>query len=129
MKEPNHPEALLDEQGRLTFYALQSLKYLDAFIMEVLRLHPSAPKLVKFAVADDVLPDKTRVKAGDGVCFCPWIMGRSENLWENPLEFMPERFYNKPKPSPFKYLAFNVSCDVCSFPTFVLLVNLLGFYL
>jgi long-chain fatty acid omega-monooxygenase len=110
-KEPGHPEALFDEHGRLTYYALQSLKYMDAFIMEVLRLHPSVPKLIKFAVKEDVLPDGTRVKPGDGMSYCPWLMGRSEKLWENALEFSPERFYNKPKPSPFKYIAFNVSCE------------------
>ena len=37
------------------------LKYMHAVTMEVLRLHPSVPKDVKFAVKDDVLPDGTKV--------------------------------------------------------------------
>ena len=35
------------------------MKYMNAVAIEVLRLHPSVPKDVKFAVGDDTLPDGT----------------------------------------------------------------------
>jgi cytochrome P450 len=40
---------------------------MEGVVLETLRLHPSVPKDVKEAVADDVLPDGTRIKKGD-VC-------------------------------------------------------------
>jgi cytochrome P450 len=36
-------------------------------------------------------------------------MGRSENLWENALHFNPQRFIDDPKPSPYKFTAFQAS--------------------
>jgi cytochrome P450 len=38
---------------------------LEAFCMEVLRLHPSVPKEGKFAFKDTELPDGTKVKKGE----------------------------------------------------------------
>ncbi len=40
-------------------------------------------------------------------------MGRSAKLWENPLDFLPERFYNQPKPSPFVFTAFQAGPRIC----------------
>jgi cytochrome P450 len=51
----------------VSYEVLQGMKYLEAFCMEVLRLHPSVPKELKYAFNDDVLPDGTKVKY---VCVC-----------------------------------------------------------
>ena len=71
------------------------LPYLKAVCSEALRLHPSVMKEAKFAVKADTLPDGTRVRAGQGVFFSPWVMGRLPNLFESPNEFKPERFTPK----------------------------------
>ena len=57
------------------------LPYARALASEGLRLHPSVPKDIKFAVNDDTLPDGTPVYAGQAVCYCPYAMGRNPNIW------------------------------------------------
>ena len=47
------------------YAALNRMKYTEAFIYEVLRLHPSVPIDIKYAVNKDILPDGTVV----GCCF------------------------------------------------------------
>ena len=74
--------------------------------LETLRLHPSVPKESKHCFSNDILPDGTKVYAGDLICFSPWVMGRSEELWESPLKFEPDRFSANMKPSPYKFTAF-----------------------
>jgi cytochrome P450 len=75
-----------------SYERVSKLKYTHAVALEVLRLHPSVPKDIKFAVNDDTLPDGTRIPAGASVLYAPYAMGRDPALWEAPLEFRPERF-------------------------------------
>ncbi len=96
-------------KGAIAFESTQQMKYIEAFVMEVLRFHPSVPKEAKEVHADDTLPDGTAVHKGDIVAFIPWLMGRDTELWgPDALEFRPERFLEQPKPSPFKFIAFQV---------------------
>ena len=46
----------------LPYEQIGEMRYTHAVAMEVLRLHPSVPKDVKFAVKNDVLPDGTEVR-------------------------------------------------------------------
>jgi len=78
-----------------TYEDVKKLKYLEAALTETLRLFPSVPKEIKMAVNDDVLPDGTKVWAGEWVAFIPYAMGRLVNLWEDPLTYKPERFMTK----------------------------------
>lgn len=96
-----------------SYEILQKFKYIEAVIMEVIRLHPSVPKEMKQAVHDDVFPDGTQIRAGDQIIFCPWVMGRTESIWEDCLTFKPERFLNNPKPSPFVFTAFQAGPRTC----------------
>lgn len=100
-------------EAAISFSQLQQMRYLEAFVMEVLRLHPSVAKEAKAVHRDDVLPDGTRVRKGEIVSFVPWLMGRTEEYWPDALRFDPDRFLDKPKPSPFLFTAFQVRVRRC----------------
>lgn len=93
---------------------LNGLKYTNAVIMEVLRLHPSVPVDSKIALEDSTLPDGTFVPAGSGVSYLIFGMGRNKRIWgEDVLEFKPERFLDRKEPSTFEYPVFNVGPRLC----------------
>eukprot|EP00730_Choanoeca_flexa_P019627 TRINITY_DN9596_c0_g1_i3.p1 TRINITY_DN9596_c0_g1~~TRINITY_DN9596_c0_g1_i3.p1 ORF type:complete len:490 (+),score=170.00 TRINITY_DN9596_c0_g1_i3:79-1548(+) len=90
------------------------MPYLHAVVKETLRLHPSVPKDGKVALKDDTLPDGTKIKAGNIVVYMPWVMGRSNSIWDNATTFDPERWLKgEPEPSAFKYTAFNAGPRLC----------------
>jgi len=71
---------------------LSKLKYTDAVVMEGLRLHPSVPSQVKYAVQNDILPDGTRIPANSSIIYSSLGIQRSKNVCGNDAkEFNPEQ--------------------------------------
>lgn len=96
-----------------TYEEVKQMRYCKAVMMETLRLHPSAPRLIKFAVADDTLPDGSFVPAGSCVFYSPYIMGHSEAIWGVDVEeFRPDRWLAGVKNS-FSFPAFNAGPRLC----------------
>ncbi|KNE64805.1 hypothetical protein AMAG_10145 [Allomyces macrogynus ATCC 38327] len=110
------PTLASDENG-IDYDALtRDLVYARAVFSEALRLHPSVPEELKFAVQSDVLPDGTTVRAGEGVQWSPYTMGRLTELWgHDALEFKPERWIREDvqQPGPYKYPVFNAGPRTC----------------
>lgn len=72
------------------------LEYLEATIMETLRLHPvSALNGVRMLVAPLEI-DGYRIPAGTILVHCAYLLQRSSDLYPDPLEFAPERFVDNP---------------------------------
>ncbi len=65
------------------YESVSQLSYLEAALLETLRLHPSVPSDSKDAVKDDTLPDGTFVPAGITVAYNPYSYGRSSRIWGN----------------------------------------------
>ncbi|KAF2317338.1 hypothetical protein P3X46_022459 [Hevea brasiliensis] len=72
---------------------LQKMPYIKAVVLEGLRRHPPgyAPA-TPHAVTEDVELGGYKVPKGTAVNFLIADMGRDPNVWENPMEFKPERF-------------------------------------
>ena len=67
--------------GRYTYErAAKGLAYTHAVVTEVLRLHPSVPIDIKWAVGADVLPDGTPIAPNSVLCYTPYSLGRSAAL-------------------------------------------------
>ncbi|KAL6641667.1 hypothetical protein ACP70R_019848 [Stipagrostis hirtigluma subsp. patula] len=112
-------------KGRVEESDLGELHYMRAIIKETFRLHPAVPLLVpRESVAPCTLggydiPAKTRVFINT------FAMGRDPEIWENPLEYSPERFENSGgeidlKDPDYKLLPFGGGRRGCPGYTFAL---------
>lgn len=95
---------------------LVNLEYLRAVIKETFRLHPVLPLLLPHQSDVDVqiggydIPAKTRVMVNT------YAIGRDPQVWEDPLEFNPDRFLNSPidvKGQNFELLPFGAGRRMC----------------
>lgn len=72
---------------------LARLEYLNAVVMEGLRLHPTVPMVLRQVMAEDhVVLDGRRVPVGTAVHFPLARLARDKTAWADPREFRPERF-------------------------------------
>lgn len=98
---------------------VKALVYLQATLMESLRLYPPIPIERKAVAASDVMPSGHEVCAQDIIIVSLYSMGRMEDLWgADCKEYKPERWLLKDGvmlrhvPS-HKFLAFNSGPRLC----------------
>ncbi|KAL6843251.1 hypothetical protein ACP4OV_026964 [Aristida adscensionis] len=71
----------------------EGLVYLQAAVLETLRLYPPVPIERKNVVGNDRLPSGHEVRAGDTILISLYAMGRMESVWGNDcMEYRPERW-------------------------------------
>uniref|UniRef100_A0A0D9XYC9 Cytochrome P450 n=1 Tax=Leersia perrieri TaxID=77586 RepID=A0A0D9XYC9_9ORYZ len=91
-KAQSEVRRVVGDKGHVDETDLGELHYMRAIIKETFRLHPAVPLLVpRESVSPCVLggydiPAKTRVFINT------FAMGRDPEIWENPLDYSPERF-------------------------------------
>lgn len=72
---------------------IPNLRYLQAIVKEVLRMHPPGPLLSWARLAiDDVHVDKVLIPAGTTAMVNMWAIAHDPSIWEDPWAFRPERF-------------------------------------
>ncbi|XP_050221455.1 cytochrome P450 89A2-like [Mercurialis annua] len=72
---------------------LHKIPYLKAVILEGLRRHPPAHFVIPHAVTEDVVLDNYLIPKSANINFMVADMGLDPNVWEDPTEFKPERFF------------------------------------
>ena len=98
----HHPEAADRILGEARAYgpdfaaavddpALAGMPYTQQVLDETLRLYPPVWLFSRRALADDEL-EGYAIPADADLYLSPYIMQRSPEFWERPLEFRPERF-------------------------------------
>ncbi|EFA09142.1 cytochrome P450 9D4 [Tribolium castaneum] len=115
-------DSVLEEnQEKISYITIQSMKYLDQVISESLRLWPPAPQTDRLCNTDFVLeptkPHERRFTIEKGVTIIIPFYGihRDPEYFPNPDKFDPERFSdeNKAKIVPGTYMPFGVGPRNC----------------
>ncbi|KAL4368276.1 hypothetical protein GQ457_05G027730 [Hibiscus cannabinus] len=73
---------------------IHKLPYLLAIMRESLRLHPALPLLVPHSPDRACTVGGYAIPKGSRVFINAWAIHRDPCIWENPLEFNPDRFLN-----------------------------------
>jgi cytochrome P450 len=105
-------------QGKVTVTEddIVRLNYLKMVIKETLRLHCPGPLLVPHRCRETCKVMGYDVLKGTCVFVNVWALGRDPKYWEDPEEFMPERFENSDmdyKGNTFEYLPFGSGRRIC----------------
>jgi len=97
----NHPQAFKKLREEINLVVgpnrlvkesdMPNLPYLRAVIKETLRLHPSAPLIIR-ECAEDCKVNGSLVKAKTRVLVNVYTIMRDPDSWTDPDEFIPERF-------------------------------------
>ncbi|XP_024988015.1 cytochrome P450 89A2-like [Cynara cardunculus var. scolymus] len=80
------PESVINEDD------LQKMPYLKAVVLEGLRRHPPGHFLLPHRVAKEVEVEGYKIPEGASINFLVAEMGRDPKVWDDPMEFKPERF-------------------------------------
>ncbi|CAI0450805.1 unnamed protein product [Linum tenue] len=101
LRHPKTMERLRDEARRvgkgeaeINEDDLDEMLYLKAVMKETLRMYPPIPLLVPRKPSRSVEIEGYHVPAGTMTMVNAWAIGRDPGIWEQPEEFMPERFLN-----------------------------------
>lgn len=100
VRYPGNQERLLEEivsnrgktDKRWTYDEIHSMKFLDCFVKEVLRLHSPSFQTARNAKQDVILPGGYLIPKGSIVIPCFPSIQKNPAHWENPLRFDPDRW-------------------------------------
>ncbi|KAK3038474.1 hypothetical protein RJ639_029772 [Escallonia herrerae] len=93
------------------------LPYLNSVMKEVLRLHPALPLLVPHCPSETCTIGSYTIPKGARVFVNVWAIHRDPSIWENPLEFRPERFQDGKwdySGNDFNYFPFGSGRRICA---------------
>ncbi|KAK9204069.1 hypothetical protein WN943_014326 [Citrus x changshan-huyou] len=86
--------SVMKGKSKIHMKDIEKMDYLKCVVKETLRLHPSLPLLVPRETATNLkwrgydIPAKTRVFVN------AWAIQRDPQVWDNPEDFLPDRFVN-----------------------------------
>uniref|UniRef100_A0A7N0TEF3 Cytochrome P450 n=1 Tax=Kalanchoe fedtschenkoi TaxID=63787 RepID=A0A7N0TEF3_KALFE len=114
----NHPEKL--EKARAELNAnitgqdvlmdenhIPNLPYLQAIVSETFRLYPPGPLLLPHYSSGDCTVGGFNIPDGTMLFVNAWALQRDPAVWENPEEFIPERF-EKREGETYKLMPFGI---------------------
>ncbi|XP_031096883.1 LOW QUALITY PROTEIN: flavonoid 3',5'-hydroxylase-like [Ipomoea triloba] len=110
-------DALVGKDNIVEESHIHQLPYLYAVMKETLRLHPTLPLLVPHCPTQTCLVGGYTVPKGSRVFVNVWAIHRDPSIWENPLDFRPERFLDNKwdfTGKDFNYFPFGSGKRICA---------------
>ncbi|CAI9281599.1 unnamed protein product [Lactuca saligna] len=107
---------VVGKKGRVDEDDLSKLTYLKAVVKETLRLYPPAPLLVPRESQKDVILHGYKINKKTIVYVNAFAIGRDPEVWENPEEFIPERFLGSDidfRGNNFEFIPFGGGRRIC----------------
>jgi cytochrome P450 family 4 len=90
---------------------LSQMHYTEAFIKETMRLYSTFPYIGRKVSTEVTAGGYTFPKDAE-IAFAPYLMGRSEKYFKNPLKFDPNRFLQKDS-DPEGFVQFSLAPRKC----------------
>ncbi|KAE8670649.1 Cytochrome P450 71A1 [Hibiscus syriacus] len=123
LKHPNVMKKLQQEvrnvmgnKSKVEMDHINKMKYLKCVIKETLRLHPAAPLLAPRRTSASVKLGGYHIPSNTTIIINGWAIHRDPERWENPEEFIPERFENSSidfQGQDFHYIPFGFGRRAC----------------
>lgn len=96
-------QALINKDEQLTESHISKLPFLRAVVKETMRLHPSLPLLLPHKTEAEIeLCGRFIIPKDTQVLVNVWAIGRDPSVWDDPKQFMPERFLENNNEIDFK---------------------------
>ncbi len=97
-------------RNNLTLEHYRDLRFTDLVVKESLRLFPPSHAIVRDAVADDSF-NGIAIKKGDTFFISAYGLHRNPGLWDQPCDFIPERF--QIEPPKYSYIPYGAGRHTC----------------
>ncbi|KAL4360957.1 hypothetical protein GQ457_04G008020 [Hibiscus cannabinus] len=115
-KAQDEIRSCVGKKGKLAENDVSQLKYLKMIIKETLRLHPPGPLLLPRETASHLKIGDYDIYPKTKIVVNVWAIGRDPDIWNNPEEFIPERFEDSVidfKGQHFELLPFGAGRRIC----------------
>ncbi|KAH8383087.1 hypothetical protein KR009_006667 [Drosophila setifemur] len=101
-------QAIENHGGKLTYDAIQDMKYLEACVLETTRKYPALPLLNRVCTQDYPVPDsKMVIQKGTPIIISLIGMQRDAEYFPDPIAYRPERFLDENKDyNPLAFMPF-----------------------
>ncbi|KAK9209854.1 hypothetical protein WN944_002222 [Citrus x changshan-huyou] len=106
---------VFNRKGKVDETGINEMKYLKLVVKETLRLHPSAPLILR-ECGDSCEINGFNIPAKARVIVNSWATGRDPMYWTEPESFIPERFIDHSvdyKGTNFEYIPFGAGRRIC----------------
>ncbi|KAG8391071.1 hypothetical protein BUALT_Bualt01G0149700 [Buddleja alternifolia] len=109
-------DRVIGHERVMTELDFSNLPYLQCIAKESLRLHPPTPLMLPHRANANVKIGGYDIPKGSNVHVNVWAVARDPDVWNNPSEFRPERFFEEDvdmKGHDFRLLPFGAGRRVC----------------
>ena len=96
---------------------IPKLPYILAIMKESLRLHPVVPLLIPHRPSETTVVSGFTIPKDSKILINVWAIHRNPDVWENPLEFDPNRFLDQSydfNGNDFNYIPFGSGRRMCA---------------